>query len=521
MSLASRTPRYGGQGVSLRSAPVQAPSINPAGMAGAERAKQRVLGLASSTLVAFQRQNLIAQQATADLYYTSAASEVQTKVSRIFDENPNPDKAQGLATAYVDTLVSEAPEQYRDKLSVLSNGIVNQRLVKSRETFSNNLQLDQQKANESHHEQIVESLKNIDVSTPEGQQLTAIYLEELEDSRERRLQSEVLRKGYQTPEQVALLDRKYAVERAAEIESIQVSQLTTYAIAQDNMIGFMAAVQTGDTGIEAFDTLPDDVKLKAAERVKQAFNTQLQAENYAEKQQEQQRVEQQLVRGEQLISMDPNDPNVGAAEEAFVSTGKTFQERQQLREFSQSWRNQATETDPLLKRQLTLRVYQGDGQVVKQEILRGEYPAGLSSGDLTYVMNTIKQQENEFFQSPAMNSIKERMYAIVGGKPLDVFAAFAAVSTGQSTEREANADELIATQMEAMADAYERGEIKTTLELKQYAEQNVYPALREAMGEPDTGTYKTNQELLEAFKNGELSREEYKALRKELNSGKR
>jgi len=219
--------------------------------------------------------------------------------------------------------------------------------------------------------------------------------------------------------------------------------------------------------------------------------------------------------------MDPNDPNVGAAEEAFVSTGKTFQERQQLREFSQSWRNQATETDPLLKRQLTLRVYQGDGQVVKQEILRGEYPAGLSSGDLTYVMNTIKQQENEFFQSPAMNSIKERMYAIVGGKPLDVFAAFAAVSTGQSTEREANADELIATQMEAMADAYERGEIKTTLELKQYAEQNVYPALREAMGEPDTGTYKTNQELLEAFKNGELSREEYKALRKELNSGKR
>ena len=85
MSLASRTPRYGGQGVSLRSAPVQAPSINPAGMAGAEQAKQRVLGLASSTLIAFQRQNLIAQQATAYLYYTSAASGVQTDVARIFD----------------------------------------------------------------------------------------------------------------------------------------------------------------------------------------------------------------------------------------------------------------------------------------------------------------------------------------------------------------------------------------------------------------------------------------------------
>ena len=183
------------------------------------------------------------------------------------------------------TLVSEAPEQYRDRLSAMSNAIVNQRLVKSRETFSNNLQLDQQKANESHHEQLVENLKNIDVSTPEGQQLTAIYLEELEDSRERRLQSEVLRKWYQTPEQVALLDRKYAVGRTAEIESIQVSQLTTYAIGQDDMIGFIAAVQTGDTGVEAFDTLPDDVKLKAAERVKQAFNTQLQAENYAEKQQ--------------------------------------------------------------------------------------------------------------------------------------------------------------------------------------------------------------------------------------------
>lgn len=519
MSLSSRTPRYGGQGVSLRSAPVQAPSINPAGMAGAEQAKQGVLGLASSTLVAFQRQNLIAQQATDDLYYTSAASGVQTNVARIFDENPNPDKAQGLATAYVDALVSEAPEQYRDRLAVMSNAIVNQRVVKSRETFSNNLQLDQQKANESHHEQIVESLKNVDVSTPEGQQLTAIYLEELEDSRERRLQSEVLRKGYQTPEQVALLDRKYAVERTAEIESIQVSQLTTYAIGQDDMIGFMAAVQTGDTGVEAFDTLPDDVKLKAAERVKQAFNTQLQAENYAEKQQEQQRVENQLAAGEQLISMDPSDPNVGAAEEAFVSTGKTFQERQQLREFSQSWRNQATETDPLLKRELALRIYQGDGQVVKQEILRGEYPAGLSSGDLTYVMNTIKQQENEFFQSPAMNSIKERMYAIVGGKPLDVFAAFAAASTGQITEREANADELIATQMEAMADAYKRGEIKTTLELKQYAEQNVYPALREAMEGPEAaenGGDKTVEMLDKQFMEGEITIKEYQAQLEEI-----
>jgi hypothetical protein len=451
--------------------------------------------------VAFQRQNLIAQQATADLYYTSAASEVQTNVVRLFDENPNPDKAQGLATAYVDALVSEAPEQYRARLTVMSNAIVNQQLVKSRETFSKNLQLDQQKANESHHEQLVERLKNVDVSTPEGQQLTAIYLGELEDSRERRLQSEVLQKGYQTPEQVELLERKYAVERAAEIESIQVSQLTTYAIGQDDMIGFMAAVQTGDTGNEAFDTLPDDVKLKAAERVKQAFNTQLQAESYAEKQQEQQRVERQLVRGEQLIGIDPSDPNFDAAAEAFVSTGKTFQERKQLREFSQSLQNQATETDPLL--------------------LRGEHPAGLSSGDLTYVMNTIKQQENEFFQSPAMNIIKERMYSIVGGKPLDVFAAFAAASTGQSTEREANADELIATQMEAMADAYERGEIKTTLELKQYAEQNVYPALREAMEGPEAATYKTQAELTEAFENGDISREQYKTTLKELNSGER
>jgi len=521
MSLASRTPRYSGQGVSLRSAPVQAPSVTPAGIAGAEQAKQRVLGLASSTLVAFQRQNLIAQQATADLYYTSAASDVETKVARIFDENPNPDKAHGLATAFVNTLVSEAPEQYRDKLSVLSNGIINQRLVKSRETFSNNLQLDQQKANESYHEQIVESLKNIDVSTPEGQQLAVIRFGELEDSRERRLQSEVLRKGYQTPEQVALLDRKYAVERAAEIESIQVSQLTTYAIAQDNMIGFMAAVQTGDTGIEAFDDLPDDVKLKAAEKVKQAFNTQLQAEAYAEKQQEAQRVEQQLALGEQLTSMDPNDPAFNEAAAELVSTGKTFQERKQLREFTQNLQNKTAETDPLLKRELALRIYQGEGQVVKEEILRGEYPAGLSSGDLTYVMNTIKQQENEFFQSPAMNSIKERMYAIVGGKPLDVFAAFAAASTGQITEREANADELIATQMEAMADAYERGEIKTTLELKQYAEQNVYPALREAMEGPEAATYKTKEELSEAFENGDISREQYKTMSKELNSGER
>ena len=217
--------------------------------------------------------------------------------------------------------------------------------------------------------------------------------------------------------------------------------------------------------------------------------------------------------------MDPNDPNVGAAEEAFVSTGKTFQERQQLREFSQSLQNQATETDPLLKRNLTLRVYQGEGQVVKEEILRGEYPAGLSSGDLTYVMNTIRQQENEFFQSPAMNSIKERMYAIVGGKPLDVFAAFAAASTGQITEREANADELIAVQMEAISDAYERGEIKTTIELNQYAEQHVYPKLKDAVAPPEPKTYTTLEAANEAYDNGEISDKEYETLVEELSRG--
>jgi hypothetical protein len=357
------------------------------------------------------------------------------------------------------------------------------------------------------------------VSTAEGQKLAEIYMADLEDSRERRLQSEVLQKGYQTPEQVALLEQKYAVERAAEIESVQVSQLTTYAIGQDDMIGFMASVQTGTTGDKTFDDLPDDVKLKAAERVKQAFNTQLQAENYAEKQQEQQRVEQQLALGEQLISIDLDDPAFNEASEAFVSTGKTFQERKQLREFSQNLQNKTAETDPLLKRELALRIYQGEGQEVKQELLRGEYPEGLNAGDLTYIMNSIKQQENEFFQSPAMNSVKEQMYAIVGGKPLDVFAAFAAVSTGQTSDRRANADELIAQQMALIADAYERGEIKTTIELNQYAEQHVYPKLKAAMAPAEPKTYTTIEAANEAFDNGDISEKEYQTVVEELNGG--
>lgn len=519
MSLGSRTPRYQVKTVSLRQAPVQAPLATPTGIAGEEQAKQRVLGLASSTLVAFQRQNLIAQQATDDLYFTSANSNVKTNISRIYDENPNPEIANQKATAYLETLQAQAPERYKDRLGVMGSAINNQRLVKSRETFSKNLQLDQQQANASAHEQIVEDLKNIDVSTAEGQKLAEIYMADLEDSRERRLQSEVLQKGYQTPEQVALLEQKYAVERAAEIESVQVSQLTTYAIGQDDMIGFMAAVQTGTTGDKTFDDLPDDVKLKAAERVKQAFNTQLQAENYAEKQQEQQRVEQQLATGEQLLTIAPDDPAFNEASAAFVSTGRTFQERKQLREFSQNLQNKTAETDPLLKRELALRIYQGEGQEVKQELLRGEYPEGLNAGDLTYIMNSIKQQENEFFQSPAMDSVKEQMYAIVGGKPLDVFAAFAAVSTGQTSDRRANADELIAQQMALIADAYERGEIKTTIELNQYAEQYVYPKLKAAMAPAEPKTYTTIEAANEAFDNGDISEKEYQTVVEELNSG--
>lgn len=519
MSLGSRTPRYQVKTVSLRQAPVRAPLATPTGIAGAEQAKQRVLGLASSTLVAFQRQSLIAEQATDDLYFTSANSNVKTNVSRIYDENPNPEIANQKATAYLETLQAQAPERYKDRLGVMGSAINNQLLVKSRNTFSKNLQLDQQKANASAHEQIVEDLKNIDVSTPEGQKLAEIYMADLEDSRERRLQSEVLQKGYQTQEQVALLEQKYAVERAAEIESVQVSQLTTYAIGQDDMIGFMAAVQTGTTGDKTFDDLPDDVKLKAAERVKQAFNTQLQAENYAEKQQEQQRVEQQLATGEQLISIDPDDPAFNEASEAFVSTGKTFQERKQLREFSQNLQNQTTETDPLLKRELALRVYQGEGQEVKQELLRGEYPEGLNAGDLTYIMEIVKEQENEFFQSPAMNSVKEKMYGIVGGKPLDPFAKFVASSTGQGVNRDANADELIAVQMEAISDAYERGEIKTTIELNQYAEQHVYPKLKDAVAPPEPKTYTTLEAANEAYDNGEISDKEYETLVEELSRG--
>ena len=517
MSLGSRTPRYQGQTVSLRAAPVRAPLASPTGIISAEQSKQRVLGLASSTLVEFQRQNIIAKQATDDIYYAGASSDLTANLSRIYDQNPNPDTANKLGVAYIETTQTNAPEQYKEQLGVMGSALNNTLLAKSRSSFSKNLQLDQQKANQGSHDQIIENLKNVDISTPEGQTLSEIFFANLADSSERRLQSEALRKGYQTPEQLQLLDQKYAVEHAAEIQSIQVSQLTSYAIGQNNMIGFMAAVQTGTTGVEALDNLPNEVKLKAAERVKQAYNTQLQAENYEEKQQKEKLEEKQLALGEQLVGLNPEDSAYGAVAEALVATGATYQKRENLRGFIRDLQNKTTKTDPLLLQDLTIQIYDGEGPNIKKDILKGEYPAGLSAGDVTNLMNLIKQQENEFFKSPTMKSVKERMYTIVGGKTQNIYALFAAAN-GQTSDKSVNADSLVADQLKLIGDVYDRGEIKTAMDLSQYAEQHVYPALREAMGESEPKTYKTVEGLNEAFDSGDISETEYESLLEELNS---
>mgnify|MGYP003121406473 FL=1 len=517
MSLGSRTPRYQGQTVSLRAAPVRAPLASPTGIIGAEQAKQRVLGLASSTLVEFQRQNIIAQQATDDIYYAGASSDLTANVSRIYEQNRNPNTANKAAMAYIETTQTNAPERYKEQLGVMGRALNNTLLAKSRSSFSKNLQLDQQNANQGSHDQIIENAKNVDVSTPEGQTLSEIYLARHADSRERMLQSEALRKGYQTSEQLQLLEQKYAVKHEAEIQSIQVSQLTSYAIGQNNMIGFMAAVQTGTTGVAALDNLPNDVKLKAAERVKQAYNTQLQADNYEEKQQEKQREEKQLALGEQLVGLNPADPAYRAVEEDFVSTGTTYQDRKNLREFSRNLQNKTTKTDPLLLQDLTIQIYDGEGPNIKTEILKGEYLDGLSAGDVINLMNLVKQQENEFFKSPTMNAVKERMYTITGGKTQDIYALFRAAN-GQTSDKSVNADSLVADQLKLIGDVYDRGEIKTAMDLSQYAEQHVYPALREAMGESEPKTYKTVEELNEDFDSGDITSKEYESSLEELNS---
>lgn len=517
MSLASRTPRYGGQSVSLRSAPVQAPSVTPAGIAGAAQAQQRVLGLASSTLVAFQRQNLIAQQATADLYFTSAHSDVTTKVSQVYTDNPNPEVANQKATAFLDELYAQAPEQYRERLRAIGTAINNQLLVKSRNTFSKNLQRDQAQALDATKTQLIDQLKTIDISTPEGQTLSGIFYQELDDLIERKIESEILQKGYQTPEQVKLVERKYAVERQTVMDEIQTSQLVAYAVEQDDMIGFISAVQRGDTGVQDLDNLPMEIKLKAGQQVKQVYDLQVQQEAYAEKQKEAQREQTQVALGEQLFTLDTTDPRFAQVEDQLISTGRTLPERQKLRAFVQEIKTAETETDPQAKLDLVVRVYSGEGAAVQQEIATGEHLGRLSAGDMTTVYALATGQKNEFFNSAAMKHVKTRIREIVGDDKVDPMALL----MGQDNLRVTKADTLFAESMEIIEQAYKNGEIESTQQLHQFVEQNVYPRLEKAMAPVASTDIQTKEQLKSQFDSGNLSKAEYKKQLKELERGTR
>lgn len=514
MSLASRTPRYGGQSVSLRSAPVQAPSVTPAGIAGAAQAQQRVLGLASSTLVAFQRQNLIAQQATDDLYFTSAHSDVTTKVSQVYTDNPNPEVANKKATAFLDELYAQAPEQYRERLRAIGTAINNQLLVKSRNTFSKNLQRDQAEALDATKAQLIDQLKTIDISTPEGQTLSGIFYQELDDLNERKIQSEILQKGYQTPEQVELVERKYAVERQTVMDEIQTSQLVAYAVDQDDMIGFISAVQRGDTGVKELDNLPMEIKLKAGQQVKQVYDLQVQQEAHAEKQQEAQREQTQLALGEQLFSVDTTDPRFAQVKDELISTGRTLSERQKLRSFVREIETAETQTDPQAKLGLVVRVYSGEGAAVQREIATGEHLGRLSAGDMTAVYALATGQKNEFFNSAAMKHVKTRIREIVGDDKVDPMALL----MGQDNLRVTKADILFAESMEIIEQAYKNGEIESTQQLHQFVEQNVYAQLKERMALPENEEkpYSTVQQVDDAFMQGEISAEEYERYLQEV-----
>jgi hypothetical protein len=500
--------------VSLRSAPVQAPSVTPAGIAGAAQAQQRVLGLASSTLVAFQRQNLIAQQATDDLYFTSVHSDATTKVSQVYTDNPNPEVANQKATAYLDELYAQAPEKYRERLRAIGTAINNQQLVKSRNTFSKNLQRDQAEALDATKTQLIDQLKTIDISTPEGQTLAGIYYQELDDLNERQIQSEILQKGYQTPEQVELVERKYAVERQTVMDEIQTSQLVAYAVDQDDMIGFISAVQQGDTGVQELDNLPMEIKLKAGQQVKQVYDLQVQQEAYAEKQQEAQREQTQLVVGEQLVSMDPTDPRFAQVSDQLILTGGTFSERQKLRSVVREIQTAATQTDPQVKLGLVVRVYSGEGADVQREIATGEHVGRLSAGDMKALYDIAAGQKNEFFNSAAMKHVKTRIRELVGDDKVDPMALL----MGQDNLRVTKADILFAESMEIIEQAYKNGEIESTQQLHQFVEQNVYAQLKERMALPENEEkpYSTVQQVDDAFMQGQISVEEYERYLQEV-----
>jgi hypothetical protein len=281
------------------------------------------------------------------------------------------------------------------------------------------------------------------------------------------------------------------------------------------MIGFISAVQQGDTGVQELDNLPMEIKLKAGQQVKQVYDLQVQQEAYAEKQQEAQREQTQLVVGEQLVSMDPTDPRFAQVSDQLILTGGTFSERQKLRSVVREIQTAATQTDPQVKLGLVVRVYSGEGADVQREIATGEHVGRLSAGDMKALYDIAAGQKNEFFNSAAMKHVKTRIREIVGDDKVDPMALL----MGQDNLRVTKADTLFAEYMEIIEQAYKNGEIESTQQLHQFVEQNVYPQLEKAMAPVASTDMQTREQLKSQFDRGDLSKAQYKKQSKELERG--
>lgn len=184
--MSQRTFRFQEGRQSFRSSTVSLQGVSTAGVQAAGSEIALIGSLADSTREALVSQARRSAKAADDLYIKDAEQDIKLNLSQIKLDTPNPKEMFEKSLAYLDGVVSNAPEQYQQRLALIGKSFTTTNYISNSGDYSKALKDSSSSAMEAYAQQIEKELSGVALVSPESQELFLTLDSELKDIYQRQ-----------------------------------------------------------------------------------------------------------------------------------------------------------------------------------------------------------------------------------------------------------------------------------------------------------------------------------------------
>lgn len=418
--MSQRTFRFQEGRQSFRSSTVSLQGVSTAGVQAAGSEIALIGSLADSTREALVSQARRSAKAADDLYIKDAEQDIKLNLSQIKLDTPNPKEMFEKSLAYLDGVVSNAPEQYQQRLALIGKSFTTTNYISNSGDYSKALKDSSSSAMEAYAQQIEKELSGVALVSPESQELFLTLDSELKDIYQRQATNYLLDTGIDDPKQVQRIRDMYLAKYVEASDRVKTSQLADVIAASDDIL-FASNVAEGKTGVKEVDSLPFELRQKALDKSASARNASMQANAEQEKIRKKQLKKAKLSKLKQyeeasLESLsNPTFAQYQKREEIerqYIELAEDDDDYLKLQERRLSVANMPLRTDPVMFETLMLAASEGQTAFVEEYI--NSVGAGINADARKELQNELKKFQEGVYSSPAFRSARERLVTELG-----------------------------------------------------------------------------------------------------------